>query len=876
MTKAKKKIPLLLTVLGLFLVTVEPASASVSGVVFNLVTSFLGMFTGIAGLMLNYSIDEFVVGFGYNFLNTSVGVAVDLLWVKVRDIFNLTFIFGLVFIGFKMILDSSNSSTKRWLVHLIMAALLVNFSLYITKLVVDFTNLLATQIAVPAWGATGQIRISDQFMQILGISGLLGPTPQLATDSWAYVFGTAFIMIVMIFVFAAGGIMLTIRYAVLCIYMVLSPLMFLGWVFPQFQSVSNKYWRGFLGKAFFAPAYVLMLYFSYYIIDGFFANTSSGIPYSAYFSSTNGQTLVNNFGSIIPIFALSSVFLIASVVVASKLGTEGGAGAVRMMSNAQKNVQARINRGVVRTRQAAVSAATYPARSVARRSSYALGRTLDRGIKAMQAADPQKTFGKTVGRIARSAAVDRASENMSNAMTGARFGMAGSITDDQQRRDIVSERARQRREAMSASNDYRANQNSTAPGDTSNFVDQLEQQRAIGAQMNQMGAEEMSNLGFSRLSSPEFAANLTDSMITALQKTGRFKTEDIHALRNARTRAQIDPAMAVMREGAIAEIADPRASGSATQAQIDAYETNQRLIQAQQNRKNKAYAHLNQNVSGMSAEQLAKEVGIPQMNDPAFAQFVTDAQLKDMENKGLVMDPQIRNIKQARAKAITKEAEDVLDGAASSAGELEGAFAQLSRTIKSLSGDRLNSLGMNQLTSERIAMNLSDTQIDSIQQSGQYTPDQIKKIREARDAGLIARATGNFQGTLASGKSLVSSSISNLNPQNGPLTADYADFRKKQAEALFTANPTEAGKLPVELFTNPALAEYITPQIMEQRMKNGRVSGDDREKIRANIDAYLASPKPGGLAEQRRIVLMWKNAEMRSSHIALLGLQNLP
>ena len=91
----------------------------------------LGWVLGVFGYLFDFAIEHFIIGFGEKYLNSNLGDTIEALWSTVRDIFNLTFIFGLVYIGFKMILDSSDSSARRMLVYLIGAALLVNFSLFI-------------------------------------------------------------------------------------------------------------------------------------------------------------------------------------------------------------------------------------------------------------------------------------------------------------------------------------------------------------------------------------------------------------------------------------------------------------------------------------------------------------------------------------------------------------------------------------------------------------------------------------------------------------------------------------------------------------------------------------------------------------------------
>lgn len=320
-------------------------------ILWSIVVAFFGLFVGLAGALLDVALNEYVIGFGTKFLEPNgVGFAIDTLWVAVRDIFNLTFIFGLVFIGFKMILNSDDSNTRRWLIHLILAALLVNFSLFITKFIVDFTNITATQIAstLPESKAfPGGVSISEPFMDTIGITEVLGfkalsvyqgELPANVADNGVYgvIFGTMILFIVMTFVFATGGIILIIRYAALCLFMVLSPLMFLGWVFPQLQSITSKWWHGFLGRAFFAPVFVLMVYFAIKVLNSFYTSNAAQIGNSQFTKvlGGGGNEVLKNFTATFPPFILSCVFLIAAVVIANKLGADGASAALRIGNNA--------------------------------------------------------------------------------------------------------------------------------------------------------------------------------------------------------------------------------------------------------------------------------------------------------------------------------------------------------------------------------------------------------------------------------------------------------------------------------------------------------------------------------------------------------------
>lgn len=304
----------------------------IQDVLWRLVNAVFGHAAAVGGMALDYAVTEYVVGFGENFRDSGTGNSVDILWTIVRDVFNLTFIFGLVYIGLKMILRSGDSQARSALVSLILAALLVNFSLFITKFVVDFSNIAAAQIA-GAFMREGTYQISGSFMNIMGVTDVFnsrGSLDNIARGSagLTFIFGTMFLYIILAFVFLAGGIMLIIRYVVLIIYMILSPVMFLGWVFPGFAGASKDFWNKFLTRAFFAPAYLLMLYFSNQILVNMRgANDINAGSISQAFSGQAGPSS-GSFAAVFPFFFMAAGFLIASLVVAQKMGSVGASTAI--------------------------------------------------------------------------------------------------------------------------------------------------------------------------------------------------------------------------------------------------------------------------------------------------------------------------------------------------------------------------------------------------------------------------------------------------------------------------------------------------------------------------------------------------------------------
>lgn len=479
-------------------------------ILWTIVNQVFGSIFGWAGLLLNFGINEFIIGFGTNFLNTGVGLTVDTLWETVRDIFNLTFIFGLVYIGFKMILNSDDSGTKRWLIHLVMAALLVNFSLYITKFIVDLSNITASQIVRNGFPQLGglQSNISGYFADRLGLTSLWGDNTidvmiTAGVPLWGYIFGVAIILIVGAFVFAVGGIMLIIRYASLALYMVMSPLMFLGWVFPNMQSYSDRYWRGFLGRAFYAPIYVLLIFFAAKIIDAFYVQNSvkNGSPqFAEMFLGT--QDGVNAFYSTLPPFILAGIFMIAAVVVGQKLGADGASAVSSMVKKTA------IKGGRFVTTQTAGRAA--------QQVSDRTGNLVNRKFTQLQNSD------NISGKIARIGGVDRTVRGATGAMKGAKFGL--STTRDQ---DI----------SYKATIDKRVSNAQTLTRGLTDGASESDKIKAQGV-INNLSKAQMEELFVSdRKTFDQVVGKLKDGQFDSLMDSDKLNDNDKNSVYETRTNA---------------------------------------------------------------------------------------------------------------------------------------------------------------------------------------------------------------------------------------------------------------------------------------------------------------------------------------------------
>jgi len=515
--------------LVLFVPNFAFAQSFVQDILWRVVNAVFGFFAYVGGMTLDYAVTQYVVGFGQNMRVSGTGNSVNILWTVVRDIFNLTFIFGLVYIGLKMILNSSDSRARGMLVSLVLAALLVNFSLFITKFVIDFSNITAAQIAAAFPLRDGTYSVSSSFMTILGFNDLFnarGSLQNIAGSSagFTYIFSTMFLYIVLAFVFLAGGILLIIRYIVLIIYMILSPVMFLGWVFPGFASASDDFWRKFLKRAFFAPAYLLMLYFSNQVLVNM--QGASGVNRTSMGAAFSGQPeqLSSNFGAVFPFFFMAAGFLIASLVVAQKMGAQGADTAMAMGKRVAN-----------RTKKITVGAVGWAPRKAVNYAGDKAGKYGNR----LQTKNFKNNglVGGAVGWVARTNVMDRAGGAVTGGMKNAQLGTGTTNEAEKEYKRKTMIKVNQ-----TAAEEDRKKQVKTAEETLENnkaeAKDLNKALEDLAKAMKDMTEAEKEQFILARQNKADFktvAINLSEGDIEKLEKSGKFSASEIGGIKAARS-----------------------------------------------------------------------------------------------------------------------------------------------------------------------------------------------------------------------------------------------------------------------------------------------------------------------------------------------------
>lgn len=289
-----------------------------------------GLFLSGMGSLLDIAISSTINSSFYDGLTV-----IDIGWTAVRDFSNMFFIFALLFIAIKTILGLAGSNTKQWVAHLIIAALLINFSLLATKVVIDAGNALA-------WGFWDQMSISSStvtgssatmnLMQGFKLQSIADPKDSSgkpisldATTKIIIYLGGGLLMFIAGYVFLAGAVMMIVRTVTLIILMILSPFAFLGFALPVAGGFGNKWLSKLIGSTFVAPAFIAMLYLVSIIInspDLFKLTDSNGLSMGgALAGDLSSFAIIYNY--VLMIILILGALTVANAVSAGAADTGG-------------------------------------------------------------------------------------------------------------------------------------------------------------------------------------------------------------------------------------------------------------------------------------------------------------------------------------------------------------------------------------------------------------------------------------------------------------------------------------------------------------------------------------------------------------------------
>jgi hypothetical protein len=243
-------------------------------------------------------------------------------WELLRNLANIFFIVVLLVIGLATIFRLPRYQYRSLLLNVILAALLVNFSLIITQSVIAIAETVQHQFLPPEEGgvainvianrlmiapaeqsAVTPKGIDDRFTDSL--SRLVFPFFYLSLTLMAFVVMTSLVFFVLV------------RMLVIWVLLMTSPIAFVAWILPDTKKWTEK-WKDNLFR--YAPFVAILGFFLN--IAAFVAQQQAGILQGLY--NVNGDSGLANFISRIATNLFVMGFLVAGVIFAQSAGVYGG------------------------------------------------------------------------------------------------------------------------------------------------------------------------------------------------------------------------------------------------------------------------------------------------------------------------------------------------------------------------------------------------------------------------------------------------------------------------------------------------------------------------------------------------------------------------
>ncbi len=287
-----------------------------------------GVFLTIAGYLI-----QLALNINFEILKSPV---VQTGWKIVLGFANLGFVLAIIVMAFATIFRVQSYAMKQTLWKLIVAALLVNFSLVIAGAFINisdiFSNYFLQQggIRNPVeWAksfagmfrAQALLKVSET-MSAQGVvdtaTGVVNTFGSTVLQTIASVFFVALFTILAAITLFAVVIMLLIRYVYLGILLLLSPIIWLLWIFPSTKHLWTKWWQQFLRWTFFAPIMLFFIYLAMYSMQY--------APDSVRQFTRNPQATANvslTFGvEVIGEMAIVIALVMGGLIAANSLGIE--------------------------------------------------------------------------------------------------------------------------------------------------------------------------------------------------------------------------------------------------------------------------------------------------------------------------------------------------------------------------------------------------------------------------------------------------------------------------------------------------------------------------------------------------------------------------
>lgn len=335
-------------------------------------SKLMGLFAwlvGAAAITLDNAVFYTIVKMG-SFADPGTGLsAIGVTWRILRDVGNIILIFGFIAMGIAVIIEADwYGSGTKFLPKLLIAAVFVNFSLFISGAVVSAGNLFATQFytQINAGQPAGQKNLSFDGVHNEGISNKLMAQLGLQTlynvnfaqnkaifsagNMWIVGFMAILLFLVAAFVMFSLAFILIARFVALVFIIIIAPIGFVGLAVPKLEEYAQQWWSQLIEQTITAPVLLLMLYVALRVITDVQFLSDFGVPSKASWldvmtgntagtvaaagaALNNGQS-VSSLAGLLLSFLIAMGLLLVVTVLAKKLSAFGAGWATGLASKA--------------------------------------------------------------------------------------------------------------------------------------------------------------------------------------------------------------------------------------------------------------------------------------------------------------------------------------------------------------------------------------------------------------------------------------------------------------------------------------------------------------------------------------------------------------
>ncbi len=264
-------------------------------------------------------------------------------WGVVRDLSNIFFILILLYISIRLILGIDSHGVKQMIGKVVIIALLINFSMFFTEVIIDSSNILALifynkmSVSTTVNGASTPYQSANGEKDIAGgMTAAFNPLSLLKPDFFSPITvpgqppipgQTASPSTIMGILIIAGALMCFAAYAFfiaglsfvgrmieLFILIIFSPFAFMSSTVPLLNGIEDIGWKSWSHKlitsSFMAPIFMFFMYFIFLLIHANMFNTL--------LSNTNPGFMVNLLYVLIP-----AIFILVLLLKATKYAKKG-------------------------------------------------------------------------------------------------------------------------------------------------------------------------------------------------------------------------------------------------------------------------------------------------------------------------------------------------------------------------------------------------------------------------------------------------------------------------------------------------------------------------------------------------------------------------